>query len=288
MNFAPIFFVALWSTGFVGAKYGLPYADPFIFLAIRVGIAAVLLYTYAVFTKAPVALNQKDRRLSGVVGMTLHFAYLGGVFYGISKGVPAGIAATVTSLQPILVSVIGVRVLKEPLSIRQIAGLICGFTGVVIVLSPAFASTSTMTGIGIVAIFVALFGSTTATLVQKKSGGSTPLITGTAFQYLVAGAFFLLAAVTTQGFHISWTGKFIFALSWLVLALSVGAILLLLTLLKHGSASKVSSLLYLVPPATAVEAYFLFDETLSALDFLGISLTAIGVYLVIKKRTLIE
>ena len=284
MNFAPIFFVLLWSTGFVGAKYGLPYADPFIFLAIRVGIAAALLYVFAVLTKAPVSLNRNDQKLSAVVGSTLHFAYLGGVFYGISKGVPAGIAATVTSLQPILVSLIGVRVLKEPISLRQILGLFCGFSGVVIVLSPAFNSTSTMTGIGILAIFIALAGSTTATLVQKKSGGSVPLLSGTAFQYVVAGFLFLIAATTTRGFHIAWTGKFVFALSWLVLALSVGAILLLLTLLKHGSASKVSSLLYLVPPATAIEAYFLFNEKLSALDFAGISLTAIGVYLVIRKK----
>lgn len=284
MNLAPIFFVLLWSTGFVGAKYGLPYADPFIFLAIRVAIAAGLLYAFAALTKAPVALNRSDRKYSAIVGSTLHFAYLGGVFYGISRGVPAGVAATVTSLQPILVSLIGVRVLKEPISLRQVVGLFCGFSGVVIVLSPAFSSTSTLTGIGILAVFVALAGSTTATLVQKKSGGSVPLLSGTAFQYVVAGILFFVTATATQSFHISWTGKFVFALSWLVLALSVGAILLLLTLLKHGSASKVSSLLYLVPPATAVEAYFLFHEKLSALDFVGIALTALGVYLVIKKK----
>ena len=284
MNLAPIFFVLLWSTGFVGAKYGLPYADPFIFLGIRVALAAALLYAFAALTKAPISLNRQDRKLSAIVGSTLHFAYLGGVFFGISRGVPAGIAATITSLQPILVSVIGVRVLKETISLRQIVGLIAGFSGVVIVLSPAFSSTSTMTGIGILAVFVALAGSTTATLVQKRAGASVPLLSGTAFQYVVAGLLFFAAAAVTQGFHIAWTGKFVFALSWLVLALSVGAVLLLLTLLKHGSASKVSSLFYLVPPATAVEAYFLFNEKLSVLDFAGIALTAFGVYLVIVKR----
>jgi drug/metabolite transporter (DMT)-like permease len=283
MNFAPIFFVLLWSTGFVGAKYGLPYADPFIFLAIRVAIAAILLLLFAVLSKAQVSLTRGEQKLSAIIGSTLHFAYLGGVFYGISRGVPAGIAATVTSLQPILVSLIGVRVLKEPITTRQIFGLFCGFTGVVTVLSPAFKSTSSMTGIGILAIFIALLGSTTATLVQKRSGGSVPLLSGTAYQYFVAAGLFLAAAMTTHGFHIEWTGKFVFALLWLVLALSVGAILLLLTLLKHGSASRVSSLLYLVPPATAVEAYFLFNEKLSSLDFMGIGLTAVGVYLVIKK-----
>lgn len=283
MTLAPIFFVLLWSTGFVGAKYGLPYADPFIFLAVRVTLAALLLYAFAALTKAPISLNRNDRKFSAIVGATLHFAYLGGVFFGISRGVPAGIAATVTSLQPILVSIIGVKVLKEPIRLRQIVGLVCGFSGVVIVLSPAFTATSTMESIGVFAIFVALSGSTIATLVQKKSGGSVPLLVGTAYQYVVAGALFFVAAFATQGFHISWTGKFVFAFFWLVFALSVGAVLLLLTLLKHGSASKVSSLFYLVPPTTAIEAYFLFNEKLSSLDFIGIALTALGVFLVIKK-----
>jgi drug/metabolite transporter (DMT)-like permease len=180
--------------------------------------------------------------------------------------------------------VIGVRVLKEPLSLRQIVGLVCGFGGVVLVLSPAFTTAHSMTVQGVIAVLIALAGSTTATLVQKKSGSAVPLVPGTAFQYFVAAILFLAAATVTRGFNIQWTGKFIFALGWLVLALSVGAILILLTLLKHGSASKVSSLLYLVPPATAVEAYFLFNERLTKVDFVGIMLTAIGVSLVIRKK----
>ena len=283
MSFAPLLFVALWSTGFVGAKYGLPFADPFIFLAIRVAIAAVLLYAYAALTHSKISLTRQELKLSTIVGATLHFAYLGGVFYGISKGVPAGIAATVTSLQPILVSIIGVKVLGESIRPKQLVGLICGFSGVLIVLSPAFEVTSHMTIAGIVAVLLSLAGSTTATLVQKKSGGSVPLLAGTAFQYVVAASLFLCAASITSGFHILWTGKFIFALVWLIVALSVGAILILLTLLKSGSAAGVSSLLYLVPPATAIEAYFLFNEKLSKLDFLGIALTARGVFLVMRK-----
>lgn len=285
MSIAPVLFVALWSTGFVGAKYGLPYADPFIFLAIRVAIAALLLFLVSLFLKGPTRLTKPEMKLSAVVGLTLHGAYLGGVFYGIGKGVPAGIAATVTSLQPILVSMIGVRVLKEPLALRQMVGLLCGFGGVVLVLSPAFTTAHSMTVQGVIAVLIALAGSTTATLVQKKSGSAVPLVPGTAFQYFVAAILFLGAATATRGFSIQWTGKFIFAMTWLVLALSVGAILILLTLLKHGSASKVSSFLYLVPPATAVEAYFLFNEKLSGIDFIGIGLTALGVYLVIKKKS---
>lgn len=276
-------FVLLWSTGFVGAKYGLPYADPCIFLAVRVFIAALLLYFFAAAKGFRIKLTFPEMKYSAIVGATLHFAYLGGVFYGISRGVPAGIAATVTSLQPILVSLIGVKVLGTSLRTTQIAGLVLGFLGVVIVLSPAFVSATQMTPIGTISVLVALLGSTGATLVQKKSGGEIPLITGTAFQYLVAALLFLLGAVATQGFRIEWSGKFILSLAWLIFALSVGAILILLSLLKKGSASEVSSLLYLVPPATAVEAFFLFNEKLTSLDFVGILFTALGVYLVIRK-----
>ena len=284
MNFAPVLFVMLWSTGFVGAKYGLPFADPFIFLAIRVIIAAAILYATAAILREKIALSARDVKFSTIVGLTLHFAYLGGVFYAISKGMPAGIAATVTSLQPILVSAIGIRVLKEPIKFQQAVGLVLGFLGVSLVLSPSFSTSNSIPAEAVIAILIALCGSTTATLAQKKSGGTTPLLSGTAFQYLVSGAGFLIAAIVSGGFTIRWTGKFIFSLVWLILALSVGAILILLTLLKHGSASKVSSLFYLVPPATAIEAYFLFDERLTTTDFLGIGLTAFGVYLVIKNQ----
>jgi len=286
VNFAPIVFVALWSTGFVGAKYGLPYADPFIFLSIRVAIAAGLLAIYAIATKQSLRLNRADIKVSAYVGATLHFAYLGGVFYAISEGMPAGISATVTSLQPILVSLIAVKILGEKLSARQYLGLVFGFIGVVLVLSPAFAKHPTLKWSEVIAMACALAGSTGATLIQKKSGGKTPLVPGTIYQYVFASILFLAAACVTRGFHIEWSGKFIFAISWLVLALSVGAILILLTLLKHGSASQVSSLLYLVPPATALESYILFHEKLTRIDLLGIALTAIGVYLVIRKTSI--
>lgn len=284
MFWAPILFVLLWSTGFVGAKYGLPYADPFIFLAIRVLIAAGLLYLFLLITKTPVRLNREERSISALIGFTLHFLYLGGVFYSISQGMPAGIAATVTSLQPILVSLIGIRVLKEKLSKIQLVGLIFGFIGATLVLSPTFESASLINFKAVVAAVIALVGSTMATLVQKRVGTSVPLVPGTAFQYLIASSLFFLAAFLTRGFQIEWNNKFILSLTWLILALSVGAVLILLNLLKHGSASQVSSLLYLVPPATAIEAFLLFDEKLTLLEVSGIALTAIGVFLVINRR----
>jgi drug/metabolite transporter (DMT)-like permease len=152
---------------------------------------------------------------------------------------------------------------------------------VILVLGPSFDASIPIAGV--IAIFVALIGSTTATLLQKKIGGGIPLIAGTAYQYLASGAIMLIAAFATDGVHITWSGRFIFALIWLILVLSVGAILLLLWLLNAGSAASVSSLFYLVPPATAVEAFFLFGEKVNTQGFLGIGVTALGVWLVIAR-----
>lgn len=278
-KFAPLLFVALWSTGFIGAKYGLPYADPFIFLAVRVLIAAVILFAVAAIMKSPIAIGASAITRSSAIGFFLHACYLGGVFFSISKGLPAGVAAVVTSLQPVLVSLLAVKVLGEQLRGRQIVGLILGLIGVVLVLGPSFDASIPVSGV--IGILVALVGSTTATLLQKKIGADVPLIAGTAYQYLASGLVLAIAAVATGGTHIQWSGKFILAFIWLIAVLSVGAILLLLWLLNQGSAASVSSLFYLIPPATALEAFFLFGEKVSTQGFLGIGITALGVWLVI-------
>ncbi|MEN9736173.1 MAG: hypothetical protein RL129_883 [Actinomycetota bacterium] len=270
----------LWSTGFVGAKYGLPYADPFIFLATRVLIAAAVLFVIAAFTKSPIAIGAQAIKRSALIGFFLHACYLGGVFFAISKGLPAGVAAVVTSLQPVLVSVLAVRVLGEKLKVKQVIGLLLGLTGVVLVLGPSFEAE--IPTIGIIAILVALIGSTTATLLQKRIGSGIPIVAGTAYQYLGSGAVLLAVAAISGGTSIQWNGKFILAFVWLIAVLSVGAILLLLWLINTGSAASVSSLFYLVPPATAVEAFFLFGEKVNTQGFLGIGITALGVWLVIS------
>ena len=278
-RFAPVLFVLLWSTGFVGAKYGLPYADPFIFLSVRVLIAGLILFAVAAVMKSPIAIGVSAITRSSLIGFFLHACYLGGVFYSISKGLPAGVAAVVTSLQPVLVSVLAVRVLGEQLRFKQVVGLLLGLIGVVLVLGPSFEQDIPVSGV--IGILVALIGSTAATLLQKKIGADVPLIAGTAYQYLASGFVLALAAIATGGTRIEWSGQFIVAFAWLIAVLSVGAILLLLWLLNSGSAASVSSLLYLVPPATALEAFLLFGEKVNTQGFLGIGITALGVWLVI-------
>ena len=269
-RFAPYLFVLLWSTGFVGAKYGLPYADPFIFLSVRVFIAAFILFIIARLLKTKILIGKQAISRSAIIGLFLHAFYLGGVFFAISQGVSAGVAAVITSLQPVFVSLLAVKILGEKLKAIQFVGLILGLVGVVLVLGPTFDSATS--GIGIAGVFIALIGSTTATLLQKKIGGSIPMLAGTAYQYLASGSVLLVAALMTSETHIQWNIHFIGAMAWLILILSVGAVLLLMWLLNSGSAASVSSLFYLVPPATALEAFFLFGEKVNTQGFLGIGI----------------
>ena len=282
-RFAPFLFVLLWSTGFVGAKYGLPYADPFIFLSLRIFIAAAVLFVVATALKSPVAIGGRAIGTSALIGFFLHTCYLGGVFFAISQGVPAGTAAVITSLQPVLVSVLAIKFLGEKLRWSQGVGLLFGSVGVFLVLGPSFNGSISL--LGILAVFIALMGSTCATVLQKKFGSGIPLLAGTAYQYLTSGVILGVAAIATRRTHIQWTVQFAGAMVWLIFALSVGAILLLLWLLNNGSAASVSSLFYLVPPATATEAYFLFGEKLNAQGLLGIAITAVGVWLVLRSAT---
>jgi len=259
---APVVFVLLWSTGFIGAKYGLPYAQPFTFLALRLGLAGVLLAGLAAVTRSGLPSSAAQCGRAGVVGLLLHAGYLGGVFYGIGHGLPASVAAVVVSLQPVLTATLAPRMLGEQLIAVQWLGLAVGVGGVALVLGPGLAAASqagSFPPAGVVACFVALASGTAGTIYQKRHGDNIPLLSGTAVQYAAAALALLLVATAT-----------------------IGAVLLLLLLLRRGSAAGVASLFYLVPPATAVEAYLLFGEKLPPLSLAGVAVTAIGVALVLR------
>lgn len=282
----PALFVLLWSTGFVGAKYGLPYAEPFTFLAMRLVLAAMLLSVLALALRSARIPARKQYGHAAVVGLFLHAGYLGGVFTAISLGIPAGISAVVVSLQPVLTAVLASRVLDERLRARQWLGLVLGVGGVVLVVGPGLAAAGSSTDSlplgGLVACLVALTSGTIATLYQKRHGDGIPLLWGTAVQYAAASVVLLALAAGTETMRVTWTPEFAGALVWLVLVLSLGAVLLLLMLLRRGTASGVSSLLYLVPPAVAVEAFVLFGERLAPISLGGVAVTALGVALVVS------
>jgi drug/metabolite transporter (DMT)-like permease len=280
----PALFVLLWSTGFVGAKYGLPYAPPFTFLALRLAVAAALLALLAAALRSAGMASRRQYGRASVVGLLLHAGYLGGVFYGISLGVPAGVSAVIVSMQPVLTAVLAARMLGERPSARQWLGLVLGVAGVALVVGPGVldaGSPHSLPVSGLVACLVALVSGTLGTVHQKRHGEGIPLLWGTAVQYAAAAALLLMVALATEDLSIRWTAEFVGAFVWLVLVLSIGAVLLLLLLLRRGTAAGVSSLYYLVPPATAIEAYLLFGERVSGLSLIGIGVTALGVALVV-------
>jgi drug/metabolite transporter (DMT)-like permease len=280
---APGVFVALWSTGYIGAKYGLPYAPPFTFLLLRLVLATGLLSSLALVLRTPWPKGTDVRR-AAISGLLLHAGYLGGLFVGINLGVPAGLSAIIVNLQPVLTSSLAARVLGERVTARGWLGLGFGFVGVILAVGEKLLSSGLHISIwGVLACFVALVSSTVGTIYQKRHGGEIPLVTGTALQYAAASLVFLVAALTFERMHINWTPQFAFALSWFVLVISLGAILLLMWLIRQNSASRVSSLFYLVPPLTALEAYFLFGERLGTASLVGLALCAVGVALVVSQ-----
>lgn len=283
---APGLFVLLWSTGFIGVKYGVPYAPPFYFLAIRMIIAALLLFIAISFLRKSQPITRSIIWPSTLIGLTLHGAYLGGCFFAASRGMPAGVAALIVSLQPVLVSLFAAKYLNEPLKARAVFGLILGLIGLIVVVLPRINMTggSAISIVAIAASVVGLLGGTSGTILQKKYGGEIPTLAGTSIQYAATAAVLLVIALIFEKPDIQWTGNFIVALAWLIFALSFGAILLLFFLLRSGSAASVSSLYYLVPAATAIEAYFIFDEHISLISLIGTLITVIGVWLVVSKQ----
>ena len=279
-RFAPWIFVAIWSSGFVVAKYAFRSSDVIFFLSVRLLIAAAILALITVLAGHSLKLSKSDLRSSLAIGVALHALYLGGVWQAIAEGSPSGIASVITSMQPIFVSIIAIGLLKERLTQRQVLGLILGFAGVLMVLAPAFSRAGEMTVLALVLLIAALTGSTSATLMQKKIGHSIPLLAGTTYQFLIAGVVLGLYSLFTHQLRLDWNLESSLAMVWAVVVTSLIAILLLLWMLTRGSAARVSSLLYLVPPTTAVQAYILFGEKLNPQAIIGIAMTAVGVALV--------
>jgi drug/metabolite transporter (DMT)-like permease len=278
---APGLFVLLWSTGFIGAKYGLPYAEPFTLLFLRFVLTLLLLAPLVWLYRPELAMPWRERGHLMVSGLLLHGVYLGGIFTAIKLGLAAGVTALIVGLQPLLTSLAAPLLFGERTNALHWLGIGIGLGGIYLILGAAGASPAPAVLWPAVA---ALFGITAGTLYQKRYCSQHDLLAVAVHQYLPTVALFGLGALLTETREVAWTGQFVAALLWLVLALSIGAILLLSHLIKHGEASKVSSLFYLVPPATAIEAWLLFGEPLGLLKIAGIALVALGVYLVMRNK----
>jgi drug/metabolite transporter (DMT)-like permease len=274
---APVVFVVLWASGFIGAKFGLPYAGPMTFLTVRMGGVVVVLGLIIVATR-PVWPSRTGALHSAVTGMFVHGCYLGGVFVSIDHKLPAGLTALVVGLQPVLTSTLANRILGERVSSRQWLGLALGLAGVYLVVQGR--TEGDAPPIAWVAATFALFGITIGTLYQKRFGGGIEWRTGLFIQYVTAALVFLVAASVTETMTVHWTGEFLFAVVWLVFVLSLGAIWLLYFMIRRQAATGVASLFYLTPAVTALMAWMLFDERLSPPALAGMAICLIGVALV--------
>jgi drug/metabolite transporter (DMT)-like permease len=274
---APAVFVVLWSSGFIGAKFGLPYAEPMTFLTIRMVLVVALLGLIIALTR-PAWPTWMGVLHSAVVGVLVHGAYLGGVFESIDHKLPAGFAALVVSLQPVLTSTLANRLLGERVVPRQWIGLALGIAGVYLVVHDRTAGT--FPPVAWVGATVALIGITIGTLYQKRFGGGIDWRTGFLVQYAAAATLFAIGAFGFETRNVQWTGEFVFALIWLVFVLSFGAIWLLYFLIRRQAATRVISLFYLTPPFTALMAWALFNERLAPLALVGMAVCVAGVALV--------
>jgi drug/metabolite transporter (DMT)-like permease len=274
---APALFVILWSTGFIGARYGLPYIEPLTFLAVRMAFVVLIMAALAVLGGArPPDAGEVGHSL--VAGSLVHGLCLGGVFTAISQGVPAGISALIPGLQPIVTSTIANRFIGESVTRVQWIGLVLGLVGVFLVLhdrSIVLAGSP----LGWAASFLSLVGITAGTLYQKRYCGGIDWRAGNLIQYIGAGVLFAVGAFAFETREIRWSGELIFAMAWLVLVLSIAAVGLMYWLIRRSTATGFASLFYLVPAVTALFAYYLFGERLDALSILGMIACAGGVLL---------
>lgn len=274
-RYIPFLFVLLWSTGFVGAKFGLINAEAFTILMWRMVFVVPLFILLVIAFKRP-KLSLRDASIQGLVGLLIHGFYLGGTFAAIGTGISAGVAALIVSLNPLFVGLLSGLVLKLPISSKQWVSLILGLVGVSIVIigSSHWAGFFSPAGFGWLTL--ALFGIVSATLIQKRYASDIDLITGTLYQYIAALAFFSIMAFSLETRQVDWNITFIATLAWLVLVLSLAAILLLMYMIRHGEASRVASYFYLVPPVAAFWGWLFFDERWSWLTIAGAIITTLA------------
>ena len=279
---APALFVVLWSTGFIGGKFGLPYAEPLTFLLWRFGLVTLLLLTLATLMRAPWPGTLAQAGHIAVSGVLIHAVYVGGVFSAIYRGVPTGIVSLIVGLQPLFTAVVAGRLLGEKIYGRQWVGFALGLVGVLLVLSDKI-SFAGGNPVGISMALLALFGMTAGTLYQKRYCAHMDFRSGGTIQFGASALVLALVAPLCESMKVQWNASFLFALLWLVLVLSLGAISILFVLIRRGEASRVASLFYLVPPVTSVLAFLFFGERLGLTSLAGMLVTVTGVALAIRR-----
>lgn len=276
-------FVILWSTGWIVARYAAPDADPLTFLALRYVFAAAAVAAIALVSRARWPAGPGAAGHAMVSGILLHAIYLGGVWWAVSRGVPAGISALIAALQPIMTAALAPILVNERVTGRQWLGIGIGLAGIALVIGPRLTGLDrdALAGIALPLAVnaAAMLSVTLGTFYQKRFIASGDLRTVTVLQYVGALAVTLPAAWLLEPMRIDWNPTLVATMAWSVFGLSIGAIWLLLLLIRRGAVAKAAALIYLVPPTAAIMAYFAFGETLTPVQMVGMAITALGVSL---------
>ena len=285
----PWLFVLIWSTGFVAAKYGLPYAEPFTLLSYRNGLTLIVLFIIMQVKKSIWPSSGMAFIHLMVTGLLIHGVYLGGVFQAIKWEIPIGLTAMIIGLQPLGMAFIAGIILHERIIRKQWIGLIIGFLGLYLVLFEKFdlAIEGFFTGfsfLAVLAVFGSLVGISLGTIYQKRFCSDMDLISGTLIQYLGAFILCIIMSLCFETGDILWTNAFMITLAWQVFGLSIGAVLLLMTMIKQDASARVGSYFYLVPALVAIQAWYLFDETMNFISIIGVLLIVFAVAIASSKK----
>jgi drug/metabolite transporter (DMT)-like permease len=287
LRVAPAVFVLIWSTGWLSARFAAPYADPLTFLGIRYVLAGLVLTGIALAAGARWPRSPREAGHAMVSGVLLHAIYLGGVWWAIRHGLPTAISGLIAAVQPILTALLAPFILGEHIGRRQWIGIGLGFAGIALVLEPQLEGVawSALGGVMLPMLVnvVGMVAVTAGTFYQKKFIATGDLRTVTILQYLGAALATWPVAFLVERLDVTWNLTVIATMAWSVLALSIGAIGLLLLLIRNGAVSRAAALIYLVPPSVAIEAFLLFGERLSALQVVGLVVTAAGVALAVRR-----
>ena len=273
----PFIFILLWSSAFITTKPIVDNSDPFSALAFRFFLVAIGFYFFSLYSKNSIIIKRDNLIESVLSGVLFHGFYLGGVFFSISIGMPAGIAALIVTLQPILTNVLSGPFLNEKITIKQWIGALLGFVGAILVLG--FDLGSKIPVLGLVATVIALISITTSTIWQKKLSNKLPLSVSNFYQAAGGCLFHVLVVIFFAKPFINFSTTFILAMSHQIFLVSFGAFTILMFLIKKNSASKTVSIFFLIPATSALMAWFFLEETLTVTDLLGFLITSIGVYI---------
>jgi len=277
----PYLFVFFWSSAFISGQFIVQSASPFAALSFRFLIVSFCFLLLSIIYRERVLINLNIVLQASITGILFHGFYLGGVFFSYSIGLSATLSALIVGLQPILTNILSGPILKEKVTLVQWFGIILGFIGTILVIGYDVGKSIPL--LGILASIVALLGATSATIWQKKFTNKMPLSVNNFYQAIAAAFFLIIVSFLFEIPFINFDKRFVLSMGWQIIMVSFGAYAILMYLIKNGTASKTSNLFFLVPPTTAVMAYFILNEKLYTTDFIGLIICTFGVYIATRK-----